>query len=52
MEKNIFSKLCKENGVTTADLPAFPPKLTDDQWVYLIRAIGKAKKSKSIVTQS
>jgi hypothetical protein len=40
-----FENLCKKHGVEVGDLPAFPPKdMTDKQWEFLIKAIGKAKK--------
>jgi len=47
MTKEKFKKLCEENKVELGDLPAFPPKMTDEQWEFLIKAIGKSKKLNS-----
>lgn len=44
MNKKQFKKLCKKEGVSLNDLPAFPGKMTDEEWKEMIKLIGDSKK--------
>jgi len=41
-----FKRLCKKYNVKLKDLPAFPGKFTDDQWIHTIKVIGESREGR------